>query len=191
MPNYFFTDPNGIKQGPLTAQQLQTLVDRGVIEPETPLTTDSGHQGMAGQIPGLNFDVDAPLPFTRTSQYSPPRQSTAYSQANESAGTPWLFDFTFQDVRLPKNARRVCTFIYTCCAITLAINGLIGFFLLNPMYSPDTMTVALIFLAFYAISSFVFLVLVRVACELLIVLLDWIAENKKASRLYIKNNKEQ
>jgi len=35
-----------------------------------------------------------------------------------------------------------------------------------------------------------FLVFVRVICELLIVLLDWVAENKKASRLYIENNEK-
>jgi hypothetical protein len=35
------------------------------------------------------------------------------------------------------------------------------------------------------------MVLVRVAGELLIILLDWIAENKKASRLYIKNTERE
>ena len=76
-------------------------------------------------------------------------------------------------------------------SVTLVINGLIGFFMFNPMYSPETMAVAIMFLVFYLLSSFIFLILVRVACELLIVLLDWIAENKKASRLYVKNNEKE
>ena len=247
MPNYFFTDSDGNKWGPLTEERLQTLIDRGTIVPTTSLTTDSGHTGLAGQIPGLNFDNVAPPPFNQTSQatsqktvkyfyidadgnkrgpYSEQQLQElvargyiglntpletdaghrgrarefsdlnlmaggAYSQTNESAGTPWLFDFGFHDIRLPKNGRRACSFIYICCVITIVINGLLGFFLFNPMYSPETMTAAIIFLVCYIFSSFIFLVLVRVVCELLIVLLDWIAENKKASRLYVENNKKE
>jgi len=52
--------------------------------------------------------------------------------------------------------------------------------MLNPMYDADAMTAAIMFLVFYCFSSYIFLVLVRVGCELLIVILDWIAENKKA-----------
>ena len=55
MPNYFFTDSNGQKQGPVNDQQLQALAAQKKITPQTPLTTESGHQGLAGQIPGLNF----------------------------------------------------------------------------------------------------------------------------------------
>ena len=179
MPNYFYTDENGSKWGPLTAERLQTLIDRGTITQVTQLETDTGHTGIAGQIPGLNF-----------SNVTPPRQSAAYEQTDGSAGTPWLFDFAFQDIRLPKNGRRVCSFIYTCCVVTFAINGILGLCLLNPTYSPEVMTAAIIFLVFYLFSSFIFLVLIRVVCELLIVLLDWIAENQKASRLYIENNKK-
>ena len=190
MPNYFYTDADGNKRGPYNEQHIQELVTRGLIGVNTPLETDTGHTGVAGQIPGLNFNNAAPHPFSSTSQaiWHMQDRTPSRSQANESMEKPWLFDFAFQDIRLPKNARRVCTFIYTCCVITLVINGLIGFFMLNPMYSPETMATAVMFLVFYLFSSFIFLVLVRVACEFLIVLLDWLAENKKASRLYIKNN---
>jgi hypothetical protein len=179
MPNYFFNDSDGVKRGPLTAERLQTLIDRGVITPETPLETDSGHRGLAGQIPGLKFDAVAPPSNNQTSQYSPARQSAPYEHTDESTGTPWLFDFTFQDIRLHENGRRVCSFIYIACVVSLTINGLIGFFLLNPMYSPETMSVALMFLGFYFFSSFIFLVLVRVVCEFLIVLLDYMSRNRE------------
>ena len=53
MINYFYTDANGQKQGPVDMQQLQTWAAQGVITPETPLESDTGHQGLAGQIPGL------------------------------------------------------------------------------------------------------------------------------------------
>ena len=67
MTTYFYTDANGQKN-PVTEQQLQTLINQGIILPTTPLETDSGHQGLAGQIPGLNFDSVAPPRFTSTAQ---------------------------------------------------------------------------------------------------------------------------
>ena len=56
MANYFYTDANGQKQGPINDEQLRTLAARGVVTPDTPLETDSGYKGVAGQIPGLDFN---------------------------------------------------------------------------------------------------------------------------------------
>jgi len=53
MANYFYTDANGLKQGPISREQLHELATRGTITPETPLETDIGHKGLAGQIPRL------------------------------------------------------------------------------------------------------------------------------------------
>ena len=63
MPNYFYLNANGQKQGPVNDQQLQTLATQGIIMPDTPLVTDGGHRGKAGQIRGL-FTVPSPNPFT-------------------------------------------------------------------------------------------------------------------------------
>ena len=63
MPNFFYTDANGTKQGPLTPQQLQALINRGTIVAATPLETDSGHTGLAGQIPDLIFPSTTESPF--------------------------------------------------------------------------------------------------------------------------------
>jgi len=60
MPNYFYFDANGKKQGPCNEQQLQTLASMGHITPTTPLETDSGHKGVAGQIRGLKFNTAEP-----------------------------------------------------------------------------------------------------------------------------------
>jgi hypothetical protein len=40
----------------------------------------SGHQGLAGQIPGLNFDTAVPPSFAHTPQYSPPRTGSSHAQ---------------------------------------------------------------------------------------------------------------
>ena len=72
MTTFFLTDKNGTKHS-FTEQQLQTLAAQGKITPNTPLETDTGHKGLAGQIPGLKFDTAtaAPSPFGQTVQAAP------------------------------------------------------------------------------------------------------------------------
>ncbi|MCL2305345.1 MAG: DUF4339 domain-containing protein [Planctomycetaceae bacterium] len=53
MANFFYTDAGGRKRGPYDKQQLQALVLQGIITPNTLLETDTGHKGIAEQIPGL------------------------------------------------------------------------------------------------------------------------------------------
>jgi hypothetical protein len=65
--NGFYYDQTNQKQGPVSEQQLKALAAQGAIGPSTPMETDTGHKGTAGQIPGLNFNAAA------TSQ---PRQTT-------------------------------------------------------------------------------------------------------------------
>jgi len=64
MPNFFYTDANGQKHGTFTPQQLKELVAQEMITPQTPLETDTGKKGLAGQIKGL-FPA-APSPFTQS-----------------------------------------------------------------------------------------------------------------------------
>ena len=59
---FFYTDANGQKQGPVNDQQLEVLVTRGVIKPNTPLETGTGHKGLAGQISDL-FPASVSLPI--------------------------------------------------------------------------------------------------------------------------------
>lgn len=60
MPNCFYFDPNGQKQGPIDNEQLQELVSQGIITPETSLETETGHKEVAGQIPDLIFPETTP-----------------------------------------------------------------------------------------------------------------------------------
>ena len=64
MPNFYYTDANGQKQGLINSEQLKALVARKIITPDTLLETDTGQKGKAGQIKGL-FPV-APSPVTQT-----------------------------------------------------------------------------------------------------------------------------
>ena len=73
MANFFLTDTSGNRRGPYNEQQLQALAAKGSITPNTPLETDTGHTGFAGQIPGLNFKNAAPPPFA---QATPPSANT-------------------------------------------------------------------------------------------------------------------
>lgn len=60
MANFFYTDENGTKQGPLTPEQLQALINQGIITPDTLLESEAGHTGKARQIRGLNFPAVEP-----------------------------------------------------------------------------------------------------------------------------------
>ena len=82
MPNYLYLDANGQKQGPVNDLQLQALVAQGIITPDTPLATDTGHKGKAGQIPGLF--ATAPSPFVQSAQ-----QSIAVPVAEKTGGASW------------------------------------------------------------------------------------------------------
>lgn len=78
MPNFFYTDANGKKQGPVNDQQLKTLARTGVISPDTPLETDTGKERVAGQISGLKFSsTSSPPSPTQAAQEVPGSQSTA------------------------------------------------------------------------------------------------------------------
>jgi len=68
MPNFFITDKNGTKHS-FNEQQLQALAAQGRITPNTPLESDTGHKGLAGQIPGLF--AAAPSPFAQSQPMSP------------------------------------------------------------------------------------------------------------------------
>ena len=67
MANFYFTDADGNRQGPLTPEQIQALADRGTITPDTLLESEAGHTGKAGQIRGLKFDTTKPPPSTDNS----------------------------------------------------------------------------------------------------------------------------
>ena len=76
MANYFYIDANGQKQGPINDQLLQTLAAHGVINPHTPMETDTGHKGVAGQIPSLTFSTAVPTPSVQMPSAVSPAVST-------------------------------------------------------------------------------------------------------------------
>ena len=53
MPNWYYIDDFGQQQGPVSDSQLKKLAIQGMIQPDTPLETDAGKKGKAGQIKGL------------------------------------------------------------------------------------------------------------------------------------------
>jgi len=60
MPNYFYTDANGQKQGPYSSGQLKELAKTGRITPETVIETDDGKKAKAGKVQGLAFPETPP-----------------------------------------------------------------------------------------------------------------------------------
>jgi len=80
LPNMFFIDRNGQRRGPINDQQLRTLALQKVIIPETPMETEFGHKGLAGQIPNLFAAVPSSFaqPAAPALQASP--METAFMQ---------------------------------------------------------------------------------------------------------------
>jgi hypothetical protein len=56
---YKYLDANGVSQGPVNEPQLKALAAQGIINPQTQMATNTGHRGLAGQIPGL-FNATPP-----------------------------------------------------------------------------------------------------------------------------------
>ena len=73
--DYFYTDANGEKVGPIKEQQLRKLAAQGVISPDTPLETTSGHKGTASMIPGMRFNTAVANPFTVIEQSALAKQA--------------------------------------------------------------------------------------------------------------------
>jgi len=83
-PNYFYFDASGYKYGPVSIQQLKDLAAQGAVNPNTPMETDTGHKGTAGQI--LNF-----LPLQPDSLPIPPSAASLKEQigAATKKGMEW------------------------------------------------------------------------------------------------------
>ena len=62
MADYFYFDQNGQKQGPVNRDQLKLLTLRGVVESHTPIESDTGRKGVAGDIPNLFFSASPSPP---------------------------------------------------------------------------------------------------------------------------------
>ena len=177
MANFFYTDASGQKT-PVTEQQLQALINRGIITPTTPLETDTGHQGFAGQIPGLNFDIASPSPFAQPAQAPPKKMGKTYPNIRDIA---W-FDFSFRNIRLPKNIRTVCNLIYSWSWIWGIIFGCGGTMAELQSNYPN-----FLFIIIYWLTAFASIFFVRIVCEWQIVLMDWII----ATKSYVEDDKRE
>jgi len=194
MPNYFYADANGQKQGPVDEQQLQELIDQGVINPNTRLVTDTGHKGNAGQVPGLKFNtVSSPFTQTVSQMTVGDIQQSARSTA-KSAGL-WLFDFAFRDLRLHIFNLWVCRISYILWMITallmgfwgtsLVFNGAGQFGIGGGPFAPIVTFLGIFIVWLSVLFSIVY---VRLLLEWSITIIDWMVETTKAARIYIANN---
>jgi len=199
MPNYFFTDANGSRRGPYDEQQLQTLATQGVISSNTPLETEGGHKGIAGQIPGLKFGAPpsrSPVPNSTYTAYSPEttqiiRSASQIGQAASTSVFSWLTDFAFRDIRLHVVNLYTCRVFYVLCWVVSVIGGLQMTYYLFKLTSdvsiPFVGNFAILFglpLVWLCVAFSIFVA--RLYCEFWIILYDWMVETTKAARIYIE-----
>ncbi|MDR1140543.1 MAG: CD225/dispanin family protein, partial [Planctomycetaceae bacterium] len=89
MANWFYYDNFGFRQGPITDNDLKSLVAQGIITPQTKMETEDGKSDFASQIKGLflqqpyiNGTTDFALPpdHQQQSQYSQQQYPPQYGQ---------------------------------------------------------------------------------------------------------------
>jgi len=200
MPNYFYIDANGQKHGLVNDQQLQTLAAQGVITPNTPLETEGGHKGVAGQIPGLRFNTAASTPFAQMPQAAPHTLAAQAGILARKAGVGgilvWLLDFAFRDLRLPVINLWACRIIYVICCIAAILWGIAMTFMLLALAADssghaDTGPVMLFVIPLAWLGVILSIFAARLFCEWYIIIFDWIIETTKAARIYSENNKKK
>jgi len=77
--HFFYFDQTNQKRGPVSRKQLKELAARGIIGAHTPMETDTGHKGVAGQIPGLFATTPVPHVQSESSIYSNPMSENIQS----------------------------------------------------------------------------------------------------------------
>jgi len=182
MTNYFYFDQNNQQHGPVNEQQLHELASQGVINPNTPLETDTGHKGVAEQIPGLTFNVATSSPFGQSAS-QPSNATTSLAMSI----LMWPLDFAFHDIRLPCINLWACRITYALCCIGAILWGLVlTFSIFTAVTYGDTL--AIIFAPLVWLGVVLFILAARLFCEWYIIVFDWIVETTKAARLYTANN---
>ena len=181
MANYFYFDQFNQKQGPVSGQQLKELASQGIIGPQTPIATDTGHKGTAGQIP----DLFPPKPVPPFELQMPAIQAGFLTWL-----FGWLLDFKFRNIQIHTVIRWICIIWYVICWIVLALYLVIGTLgLLATANHEGLVWLLLIPLLWIAIAFG--LVFDRLLLELCVIGLDWIVTTTKAARIYIENNKKE
>lgn len=162
MPNYFYIDQSGAKQGPINDQLLRSLAAHGAITPQTQLQADTGHKGLAGQITGLEFGAATPQPPMQT----PPNP---FVWTSGSSFFWRLTDFTFRDLlRYSVVNMWVCRIFYSICCVAAVLVGIAG----TANASEESEPVLVI--VFMWIFAALIVLLARLLCERYIVAYDWL-----------------
>ena len=87
MPNWFYIDANGRKQGPVTGGQLKGLAKAGRITPDTIVETEDGKTAPAGKVKGLTFvTTEQPKPSPVAPSPSP---AAPPAPAPPTENDPW------------------------------------------------------------------------------------------------------
>jgi hypothetical protein len=127
MPNYYYFDASGQKYGLVNDQRLQALAAQGVITPNTPLETEGGHRGVAGQIPGLRFPVQTGDSDAQVSDkgLTLVEQFRFRSDTEDMPIFSLLSDFSFRELQPETIFLWFTKFVYGVGLIAIILGGLI------------------------------------------------------------------
>ena len=169
MANYFYTDTDGQKQGPIDLEQLKKLATNGNIEPKTPLEVNYAGNSVrklrARDVPDLKFNTVEPPPIDNTPHAPPPvalppvDSTTEHAQTSPGQTSPGFFDIGF--TRFITNT---WTSIFWVLTIVLAFLGCVG----AMVFGASNNAPVLFIIA--PIAAALFLLFMRMSFELTIVL---------------------
>lgn len=148
---YFYTDAIGQKRGPIDDVQLKSLAAQGIITPHTPLETEAGIKGLAGQISGLEFHSITAPPLsgsrdaTNLSETGSQEMST-FVQADKPAIVPEVSGW---DSSRPSRA------VFIFLAVFVGLFGVHDFYAKRIRYGWIHLSLLLPWILFFLVSVFV------------------------------------
>ena len=109
MPNYFYTDANGQKQGPISGTTIREFAKTGQITPTTTIESEDGKTFPASKVKGLEFFVTAQPTLETTNEVygtapPPPPSPIAAPTPFVSVPRPIPVSNTGKNKSLPKPA---------------------------------------------------------------------------------------
>ena len=179
MAHFFYFDQLNQKRGPYNEQQLRELAAQGAIGPNTPMETDAGHKGLAGQIPGLKFPAQT---GGSDEQISAPgltivEQFRFRSDTEDTPILSLLSDFSFQELQPETIFLWFTKFAYgtgliliilstfACCGYVIYGAVAVQFSADHVPYPGVVSLVLLLALPFICLSGFLLLCWHRFCCE--------------------------
>jgi len=140
-----------------------------------------------------SYTHDEPPAPKKVSVSKPPKPQAASTRSQLVSGSifSWLLDFAFKDIRVHiVNRIIVCIEYVIGCIVAILLGLAITFSCLNEFSKGEGVSNIFV-IPFVWLGVALTIIQIRLWCEILVIVLDWIVETTKAARLYMENCKKE